>query len=271
MDEKDIRKGMSAKEAEVTSDLVSEGNTIITLDDLEMKTGSRLGARKMASSLERKRWLERLGKGVYLVLSLNAGRKPEWTEDGYYIASKMAKEYYIGFYNMLNHYGWTEQIPMKIIVAVHKPLKSRKILGVDYEFVSLGKGKFFGIEKRRIGTHEILVSDKEKTLVDALDHPEYCGGIEEVAKCVFNAKTDVDWKKVIEYAGKLGNGAVFKRLGYIAEEMELGFEKDVIGALREGVTKGYSSLYPGGKKEGAFNSRWNLIINANIGKRTVLA
>lgn len=271
MDDETIRKGLSANEARITSELVSEGNTIITLDDLERKAGTRLGARKMASSLERKRWLERIGKGVYLVLSLNAGSKPEWTEDAYYIASKIAGEYYIGYYNMLNHYGWTEQIPLKIIVAVKKPLKSRKILGIEYEFVALDKKKFFGTENKRIGTHEICVSDKEKTIVDALDHPEYCGGIEEVAKCIYEAKAEVDWKKVIEYAKKIGNGAVFKRLGYISDVMVLELPDEQMKQIRNGVTKGYSLLYPSRQKEGVHNSKWNLIINANLKKSGVLA
>lgn len=271
MDNETIRKGMSATEARVTSELVSEGNTIITLSDLEKKVETRTAARSIASSLAKKRWLERIGKGVYLVLGLDAGSKPEWTEDSYYIASKVAGEYYIGYYNMLNHYEWTEQIPMKIIVATTRPLKSRNILGVEYKFVTLSRKKFFGIEKKRIGMHEISVSDKEKTLVDALDHPEYCGGIEEVAKCLYNAKGEVEWDKILDYAKTMGNGAVFKRLGYLAEAMELRLSDEIMRKIRAGVTTGYSPLSPGGRREGKHDSRWNLILNADVSKQGVLA
>jgi len=271
MDDKNIRKGISATEARITSELVAEGNSIISLDDIEKKTGSRIMARKVASSLARKRWLARIGRGVYLVLSLNAGSRPEWTEDRYYIASRLADVYYIGYYNMLNHYGWTEQIPMKVIIVVAKPFKSRFIFGVEYRFITLGKKKFFGIEKKRIGEHEIMVSDQEKTLVDALDHPEYCGGIEEVAKCLYNAQSEVDWEKILSYAKTMGNGAVFKRLGYLVEIMELNLSEAFRERILSGVTKGYSPLHPGGKKEGKHDSKWNLILNADIRKSGVLA
>lgn len=51
---------------------------------------------------------------------------------------------------------------------------------------------------------KIVIPEKEKTIVDALDHPEYCGGIEEVAKCLWNAKDDADisFEKILKYAKK---------------------------------------------------------------------
>ena len=76
-----IRKGLSATEAKIISDLVSEGKTVFSINELARKTGSGTKARKIAWKLVKKRWLERLGKGIYLVLELGAGSEPKWTED----------------------------------------------------------------------------------------------------------------------------------------------------------------------------------------------
>ncbi|MFH1199622.1 MAG: type IV toxin-antitoxin system AbiEi family antitoxin [Candidatus Micrarchaeota archaeon] len=292
--------GLGASEAQILSELVAENKQIFTIEELARKTGSREKARSMASKLVKKNWLERIAKGVYLTLELSAGKTPEWTQDSYYIASKLASPYYIGFYNTLNHYGWTEQVPLTINIAVTKPLKSREIHGVRYNFVCLSKKKFFGTAKQNIHGHEIVISDPEKTLVDALDHPEYCGGIEEVAKAVYFARpfidslqdpkpyvshrntpeqnrevmrgaTKIDWEKVLEYAEKQGNGAVFKRLGFICELMEITLPPGLKNKIKRKVTKGYSSLSPGSPSKGRHDSKWNLILNVEITKQSVLA
>ena len=131
------RKGLGGIEARAIADLVAEGNNIFALGDLEAKLGSRLKARKMASKLAKKHWLERLARGVYLVLELGAGSRPEWTEDRYYIASKLTSPYYVGFYNALHRYGWTEQVPLAVSIAVTSPLKKRVIHGVEYRFITV--------------------------------------------------------------------------------------------------------------------------------------
>lgn len=271
MGEDSIRKGLGAYEAKVVSDLVSEGKVIFSISELAEKTGFRDKARKIASRLVKKKWLERIGRGAYLVLELGAGSKPEWTADSYYIASKLASPYYVGYYNMLNDYGWTEQVPLAVTIVTTKRLKNRNINGVKYSFVTLSKHKFFGTIKKFIRGHEVVVSDREKTIIDALDHPEYCGGINEVAKALFNAGKQMDWDKVIEYGKKLGNGAVFKRLGYLIEVMQIGVEPKLLGKIKKNVTAGYSPLYPSVEKTGKHNAKWNLVLNIEILKEKVLA
>ncbi|MFA5246529.1 MAG: type IV toxin-antitoxin system AbiEi family antitoxin [Candidatus Micrarchaeia archaeon] len=263
-----IRKGLSAAEAKAISDLASEGKTIFSIDDLAKKVGSRQKARKLASNAARKGWLERISKGTYLVMELGAGSKPVWTADSFFVASKLSPvSYYIGYYNMLSEYGWTEQVPLSVFIATTGKMNSRLINGVKYQFVSITERKFFGNTTRFVRGNRVIVSDPEKTLVDALDHPEYCGGIVEVAKCLLEASKTIDLKKLISYAELLGNSAVFKRLGYLAEVLGITLPMDISG----NVAPGYSYLLPHSRKKGKHNSRWNLIINEDVSKETVLA
>lgn len=270
MVDESIRKGLGASEAKIVSDMVAEGKRVFSIGELAQKAGSREKARRIASRLVRKKWLERLGKGVYLVLELAAGSKPEWTEDSYYIASKLISPYYIGYYNMLGEYGWTEQIPSLVNVVTTKKLRSRVIHGVRYNFITLSRKKFFGMARKSVRGREIMVSDPEKTLVDALDHPEYCGGIGEVAKALYNAK-QVDWHKLIAYGERMRNGAIFKRLGYLLELMEIPLAEELKEKIRARITKGYAPLSPETPAEGRHDSRWNVLINVEITKERVLA
>ena len=263
------RKGLGSAESSILSAFASEGRTIFTIHELTEKIGSKEKARKMASLLAKKKWLERLSKGAYLILELAAGNKPKWTEDPFYIASKLKPNYYIGYYTMLNFYGWTEQVPETILVATTTLTKNKTILGINFEFITFNKKKFFGFKETNIRGHNIKVSDPEKTIVDALDHPEYCGGIDEVAKALTNA--NIDWTKAIDYAAKMNNGAIFKRMGYLMETMRLNIPNETIENIHHRITKGYAPLYPGIKSKGKHNTKWNIIINTNFSKEGALA
>lgn len=52
-----------------------------------------------------------------------------------------------------------------------------------------------------------------------LDDPAVGGGIQHVTDCLaaYLRRDDRDNETVIEYAVRLGNGAIFKRLGFLAE------------------------------------------------------
>lgn len=82
------------------------------------------------------------------------------------------------------------------------------VLGINYKLVRLVPPKFFGIHRIMVNEEDISITDKEKTLVHALDHSEYCGGIVEVCKAVANAWPGISSDKIIEYGIKIGNSAV---------------------------------------------------------------
>ena len=75
----------------------------------------------------------------------------------------------------------------------------------------------FGTDDIEIEKMRVIISSPEKTIVDCLDHPEYAGGLDEVAKAFYFAKKELSAEKIVEYAKKIGNTAVIKRLGYISE------------------------------------------------------
>ena len=83
-------------------------------------------------------------------------------------------------------------------------------------FVMLSRKKFFGFTEQKARKKESLhISSREKTVVDGLMHPEYCGGMVGVAKAVWNARKKVNWQTVLEMAEKVGLNAVLKRLEYL--------------------------------------------------------
>lgn len=266
----DIRKGISGKEAYLLSTLAKEGKAIIDLKDITRVAGASYGyAKVIANRLCNKKWLIPITKGRYLISPLSAGSESKYTEHEFVIAADLAKKksYYIAYWSALNHYGYTEQTPFTVFVATTCRIPNIKIHGVDYKFVTINKTKLFGTKTQMVGKQKIIVSDKEKTIVDALDHPEYCGGIGEAAKCMWNAKDDVSFEKIIKYAKKIQNSTVIKRLGYLADVLELDVPTNLYKQMHDLVGSGRSLLDPHSEttnKKKNSSMRWKLFVNVPV-------
>jgi len=166
-----------------------------------------------------------------------------------------------------NHYlcpvrcKFTEQTPLTVFVATTTRIRSRSIQHTRYKFVTLNRKKFFGFPSTSIGTHKVNISDAEKTLADALDRPEYCGGISEVAKALWNAKENASFDKIVTYATKMENSAILKRLGYLAERLDLGLKDSTLSRMTHNLSPGISPLDPRAPKRGSYLTRRNLLVN----------
>lgn len=63
------------------------------------------------------------------------------------------------------------------------------------------------------------MSDPHRTVIDMLDDPASGGGIRHIADCLQSClrRPDASPETLVAYAAQIGNGAVFKRLGFLAE------------------------------------------------------
>jgi predicted transcriptional regulator of viral defense system len=263
-----VRAGLSRNESLLLSALSEKEKTIFKLENIiaELKC-SYTYAKVIANNLAKKKWIIVIKRGVYLIVPLSAGTKSQYTEHEFIIASHLASPYYISYWSALNFHGFTEQTPFSVFVATTRRIHNREVLNVKYNFVTLSKRKFFGFEPTVVGTYKVNVSNREKTLADALDHPEYCGGVLEVAKSLLNAERKVSMGRIVSYAERMRNTAILKRLGYLIESLELNAESEILSMMRAMISPGMSTLDPTRPKTGTYNTRWNLLVN--ISKETL--
>jgi predicted transcriptional regulator of viral defense system len=256
-------KTLGGKGGNLLAELSRQGKRLFTFEDATKVYGKGDGGlHRLLYTLVKRRWLQRVEKGKYLILPLEAGREGEWTEHEFIIASYLIEPYYIGFRSALNYYGYTEQVSRTVFIAsTHRKMKPElDISGVTYRFVCMTERKFFGDTKVILDGYGIRISEREKTIVDCLDRLEYCGGVSEVAKALLYGRDELDLVKMARYAVENGNKAVVKRLGYLLEL--LNFEAgDAINMLRSNLSSGYSPLDTLGRREGRYIQRWRLVIN----------
>ncbi len=214
--------------------------------------------------LQSKGWVRRIRRGRFAVIPLSSGedRSPQLHE--FVVAMELVSPAVIAYWSALNHHGMTEQLPRTVFVATDHLVRRQPgdVLGVTYKIVSLKPDKVFGVMKEWIGEIPFSVTDREKTIIDGLDLPQYVGGLSEITKALTVSWKMLDEKKLRKYAAQIGNSAVAKRLGFMMETLGLGD----VEALRIATTRapGFSALDPTLPKHGKYNRRWGLLVNVEI-------
>ncbi|MBC7361471.1 MAG: hypothetical protein H5U06_04210 [Candidatus Aminicenantes bacterium] len=258
---KNIDKSLGPVSTLLIQKLSKAGMTVFTTKDaLNLIDLDARNLNKIIYTLVAKGWIRRIEKGKYVLVPIGIDSSEPYTENHYIIASKLVNPYYIGFWSALHFYGYTEQLLNTIFIVSTKRKNNLLQSGVNYKFIKMKPRSFLGMAEIKFGKMNVNFSDKEKTLVDCLAHPKYCGGIQEIIKGLWKAKEEINFEKIIDYAQKMGNSAIFKRLGYLLECLELKDYLD-IDYLKRQVKSGYSVLDPLMPRKGNFNSDWNLLIN----------
>lgn len=208
------------------------------------------------SRLEKKGWIERIERGKYLIIPLGA-EKGKYTLNEFIIGSLLVDPHCIAYWSALNYYGYTEQIPRTVFIqsTSRKKKQDIEIFGIRYRIIRLKNEKFFGLRKEWIEDTQINMTDREKTLVDCLDKPQFSGGIIEVAKGL--KIMDYDKKKLVRYAKRIGNSAVLRRLGYLGEVFSLNLK------IPRSDAHNYLFLDPTMPQKGMRSPDWKLIVNLN--------
>jgi len=259
----EYKEGLGKREASLVASLAEAGKTIFTVEEAKQLAGSE--AKDIVRWLVRKKWVLPLKRGLYAVVPLDVGIRgaDAFVVHSFVIASMLVEPYYVGYWSALNYHGLTEQIPRTTFVVTTKARHPVEVLDAEYYFVKLTPRKFFGWQEVEVEGQAVRLSTPEKTIADCLDHPEHCGGIEQVARAIYFSHEELDLARVVEYAEKMGNRTILKRLGHILEVTGM---FPLCGELLADVklSAGFPKLDPLSPKTGKHNTRWQLLVNYTL-------
>ncbi|MDE1863558.1 MAG: type IV toxin-antitoxin system AbiEi family antitoxin domain-containing protein [Thaumarchaeota archaeon] len=230
-----------------------------TADAYRILNSTRDSVNTALYRLRKKGRIEEIERGKYLLIPAKAGYEGKWAEMPFVIASKIVDPYYIGFWSALNYWGMTEQVPSVTFVVTTKRKRNLEYGSLRFKFITLSNDRFFGYVEEEAGGEEFRVSSREKTVVDCLIYPKYCGGIDEVIKGIWESQDEIDFTKVIKYSKKIKTSVVIRRLMYILEmlEIESNIDKKVLDDI-----KGFMWFDPSGPKRIVrYSKKFGLIIN----------
>jgi len=96
--------------------------------------------------LKRKRRIEEIGKGKYVLAPARSGIEGYWSEIIYLIVDNLLDEYYVAFRSAMHYRDMTEQVPTTLLVATIKGRRNLEYGGQTVKFVTISRNRFFGSE-----------------------------------------------------------------------------------------------------------------------------
>ena len=153
------------------------------------------------------------------------------------------------------------QPQLVVYITTPRAVRGRTILSTEFRFIRCQAAHLFGMVDHWVDkTEQVVVSDLERTVIDGLKQPEYCGGFSEVAKGVWMRRRDMDIGRLVDYALRLDVGAVIRRLGFLLEACG-GVTPADLERLRARLAATYHLLDPTLPAEGRRLVRWRIRVN----------
>lgn len=225
--------------------VIKASGNVVRIDDAEKVLGlRRQQAVKLLSRWASQGWLRRVGPGAYVPVQIESFGAPHVVEDPWILVPVLFDPAYIGGRTAAEYWDLTEQIFRDIVIYTARRV-TRSVVerqGAVFTVHRTKIEKMFGTQTVWRGQTKIAVSNIHRTIVDMLADPSAGGGIQNVEDCfaAYMRRADRNEGLLVNYAERLGNGAVFKRLGFLAERHQAG--SSLAAACRKHLTQGNAVL-----------------------------
>ena len=251
----------SIRQQRLAALLRATSGTIRVSDAIRVLGLDRQHASRLLAGWHKQGVIRRVAHGLYVPVQPSALGQKQVLEDPWVLVPELYTPGYIGGWSALEHWELTEQLFRTVCVLTHKRVSHGVTThqGVNFFIKYVAERHLFGTKTIWLENSKIQISDPYKTLLDCIDDLDLGAGLQHVTDClveftrVFNKPGDLD--ALLNYAIQFKNGALFKKLGYLAETLE--FKPTFINACRERITSGYTTLDKKAEKN-RLVTRWNL-------------
>ena len=206
----------------LTAILRNTKGTISVADAASILGVDASNAAKMLSRWNKKGWMSRIRRGLYIPVPLDSLTTDIPLEDPWLVADRLFSPCYIGGWSAAEYSDLTEQIFSTIMVMTAQKPRNRNPVIKDTVFMlrTISENAMFGLKPVWRGQVKISVSDPTRTILDILVDPGLGGGIRSVNEMLGNylRSKSKNLDLLIQYGDRLGNGAIFKRLGFLLDK-----------------------------------------------------
>lgn len=264
--------GISGHSRAEIAQVFASGRRFITPTDVAEALGvdPDVAAKKLAR-WARDGWVRRVRRGLYIGVPVDAANPSAWSEDALLVAAEVWSPCYLTGWTAAHHWGLTEQVFRTTVLKTSQRVRTSSVHLLDHDYIVSHVGDdvmTWGLKTQWQGDVRLSFADPARTVVDILDAPRLGGGIRHGAEVLMAYLDERDPARLIEYGDRLGNRAVFKRLGYLIETLDLDLP-DLVSACQVRLSSGISALDQDGPDGGRRVMRWGLRVNVAVAKEGV--
>lgn len=220
----------------------------------------------LLSYYEKEKRLLRIKRGLYayVPVGFNAG---SFLPDVYLIASKAAPDSILAYHTALELHGFNYSVFFRLTFFTQHAV--REFVFKDHSFVGIRPPRAMleaetddlGIVTMERSGINIRTTNLERTVVDVLDRPHYCGGWEEVWRSLETIPY-LNLDKIIQYALLYDNSTLAAKVGFFLERHseQLMVEGAALDKLREHRPNRKHYMDRGNREGGKLIAAWNLVV-----------
>jgi predicted transcriptional regulator of viral defense system len=216
----ELQRSLSATEARVVLSLEAQGESELSLDTIVTTARiSRGFARKLAHDLVLKGWIQRTGRGRYLLNPSRHGPDAVPDTDPLRLGSHIVRPYYFGYATAAELWGFLLQAGRVYYIVSPTRTSIRLTHPAHFQFIRVPLRRFFGAREITRRGETLLVSDPERTVLDSVDRPDLSGGLGGAIQILARAKPQLSWSRMSDYLRRIGNRSLSLRVGFLADQV----------------------------------------------------
>ena len=258
-----MEKTLGSLTSRLFSGLHDQGRTVFDITKAAVLMGvSTPQAAGILHAAAKRGLVTQVKRGLYNLVPFELGSTTFHLEDRYVLVRESLGDmpYFLSHASALDIHQLTTQPNFNVYVTSTRRRKNINLGGSMTHFVWAPPARFFGYHAMDVGNVRLVVSDIERTLVDGVAHPAHCGGLIEVAKAFFMAKSRLDNVQLVKYARAFQKWAVVRRTGFLLELFNLA-DKATLDDLARSLPAGYVRLDPDFTANGTRDKKWGLVLN----------
>ena len=241
-----MRDHVSIRQQRLATLFRSISDTIRVEDAMKSLDVDRTHAAKLLAGWHRQGAIRRIAHGLYVPVQPSALGQTQVLENPWILVPELYGPGYVGGWSALEHWELTEQIFRPICVLTNKRTSygEKEHQGVNFFIKHIPEKHLFGTKRIWCDSIRVQISDPCKTVLDIIHDPPLGAGLQHMMDCLYEFKKiygkQSDFDRLLEYAIQINNGALFKKLGFLAEKLE--FNAPVAEECAKRLTKGYAYL-----------------------------
>ena len=252
-----------------------ETHPVFTIEEIREYFSISNGSREASDLLLNNKRMGRIGAlkaGLYFVV--RPGNTEKSTQvDPFLLTAKLAKDAVLAFHSALDVLGFNHSSFNSYYYYSSRPHPAilfrndhfRCILFPEYR--QNIPDEIFGIEKIERSGVKVNVTCKERTLVDALERPQFCGGFEELYRSL-EKMPYIQTELIMKYLDIRKQKNLFALVGYFLEQHREQFHiEESFLQLLESNKPAQPLYWDHSRKGGIFKNRWNLIVPKAVDQR----
>jgi len=207
---------MKTKRRELPLVRFLETTPLFSVEEVKSQYGKRSSERTIVNVLHR---LKKQGRVRAVARGVYAGTQPSTSVNRYAVPRRVRRDAVVALHSALEFHGVSNQVFQTVYYFSERYRRDFAFEGVVYRRVALPSalrrsGKVnCQVEK---ATDGVLVTGRERSLVDSLLFPQFSGGATELDKCLEHFPS-FDFEVALEYLKLLRRPWLYSRVGYLLD------------------------------------------------------